>query len=265
MSTSKKSLAIQDITLPSFSGPLDLLLHLIEKNELDITAISLARVAEQFLNEMEKLKQQNDRIEPLMEFLVIGAQLVLIKSRALLPDVKIAIEGEDEEDPAEALARRLREYRQFKEASKWFVKRLDANYRTYLRVALPPKRNVSTKPDMSGLTTNTLYQFLIDILLRAEELKDSVNVRQRPRHTIEGQIDRLRNMARTRESFMFRELLSDAVNRSEFSVTLLAALECIKRREVIASQEFMFGPVSIKRAPEQVEGEVENDIQAELI
>lgn len=251
---------IQNITLPSFSGPLDLLLHLIEKNELDITAISLARVAEQFLQEIDKLKRQTERIEPLMEFLVIGAQLVLIKSRALLPDTTIKIEGEDEEDPAEALARRLREYRQFKEAAEWFVKRLDSNHRTYLRIALPPKRNTQSKPDLSGITTNTLYQFLIDILLRADELKDSVSVRQRQRYTIEGQIDRLRRMARSRQSFLFSELLSASANRSEFSVTLLATLECIKRREVVASQEFMFGPVTIKRAPELVEDEIQQEL-----
>ena len=251
---------IQDISLPSFSGPLDLLLHLIEKNEMDITAISLARVAEQYLQEIEKLKQQQDRIEPLMEFLVIGAQLVLIKSRALLPDTKISIEGEDEEDPAEALARRLREYRQFKEASQWFVKRAKANYRTYLRVALPPKRPISTKPDMSGITTNTLYQFLIDILLRAEELKDSVSVRQKPKHTIEGQIDRLRMLVRTKGKFMFRDLLSDSVNRSEFSVTLLAALECIKREEVKATQEYLFGPVTITKASEEPAEEIQTEL-----
>ena len=237
-------MSIQDISLPTFSGPLDLLLHLIERNEMDITAISLARVAEQYLVEVEKMKQQS-RIEPLMEFLVIGAQLVLIKSRALLPDVTVAIEGEDEEDPAEALARRLREYRQFKEVSKYFSKRAQSNLRTYLRVAPIPKKVVSSKPDLTGINTNTLYQFLIDILLRAEELKDSVSVRQRPKYTIEGQIDSLRHWARTKKQFFLKDLLSNAVNRSEFSVTLLATLECIKREEVFASQEFLFGPVTI--------------------
>ena len=242
-------MALQEISLPSFSGPLDLLLHLIERSEMDITAISLARVAEQYLEEIEKLKQQS-RIEPLMEFLVIGAQLVLIKSRALLPDVVVAIEGEDEEDPAEALARRLREYRQFKEISTWFSKRAESNLRTYLRVAPAPKKVVSSKPDLSGITTNTLYQFLIDILLRAEELKDSTSVRKKPKHTIEGQIDHLRSMVRNRGSFLLKELLSGSVNRSELSVTLLATLECIKRREVTATQEFMFGPVTISEITE---------------
>ncbi|MEM8859917.1 MAG: segregation/condensation protein A [Chloroflexota bacterium] len=234
----------QEISLPSFSGPLDLLLHLIEKNEMDITAISLARVAEDFLKEVEKLKQQ-EKIESLMSFLVIGAQLVLIKSRALLPNVQVTIEGEDEEDPAEALARRLREYRQFKEAAKWFGKRNQSNRRTYLRVAAPVKRKTSSELNMDGITTNTLYQFLIDILLRAQELRDSTSVRQKPKYTIEGQIDRLRLFVKSHGKFHLKDLLSGAVNRSELSVTLLATLECIKRREVVASQEYMFGPVQI--------------------
>ncbi|MCA9975764.1 MAG: segregation/condensation protein A, partial [Anaerolineales bacterium] len=71
------------LDLPAFSGPLDLLLHLIERQELDITAVSLAKIAGQYLAQVEKLKE--DRIDQLIDFLVIGARLALIKSRALLP------------------------------------------------------------------------------------------------------------------------------------------------------------------------------------
>ena len=102
---------IQDpylIDLPVYSGPLDLLLHLIERQELDITAISLAAVADQYLEQIERLKK--NRLDQLMEFLVVAAKLLVIKSRALLPQAPPELTTEDEEeDPAEALARQLRE------------------------------------------------------------------------------------------------------------------------------------------------------------
>ncbi len=108
------------IDLPAFAGPLDLLLHLIDREELDITAISLAKVTEQYLSQIEELK--NNRMEQLIDFLVVGARLVLIKSRALLPqDVSLTGEDEEEEDPAEALIRQLRQYRRFKIAAAWLA------------------------------------------------------------------------------------------------------------------------------------------------
>jgi len=109
------------IDLPAFSGPLDLLLHLIDRQELDITAISLAHVTEQYLLQIERLKE--NRMEQLIDFLVVAARLVLIKSRALLPQTPVVIEGEEEEDPAEALVRQLRQYKLFKQAAKWFGQR----------------------------------------------------------------------------------------------------------------------------------------------
>jgi segregation and condensation protein A len=109
------------IDLPAFSGPLDLLLHLIERQELDITAISLVQVTEQYLAQIEQLKE--NRIDELIDFLVIAARLVLIKSRALLPQTPVIIEGEEEEDPAEALVRQLRQYKRFKQAAAWLAAR----------------------------------------------------------------------------------------------------------------------------------------------
>jgi segregation and condensation protein A len=113
------------IDLPSFAGPLDLLLHLIERQELDITAISLVKVTEQYLDQIEQMKQ--NRMEELIDFLVVAARLVQIKSRALLPQTPIIIEGEtEEEDPAEALLRQLREYKRFKQAAAWLANREEA-------------------------------------------------------------------------------------------------------------------------------------------
>lgn len=234
----------QQIELPTFSGPLDLLLHLIERNELDITAISIAKVAEQFLEQVERLKE--NRIEQLIDFLMVGAQLALIKSRALLPKPPaILAEHEDEEDPAEALARRLRAYKQFKEAAAWLQAREERGWRTYLRIAPTPHANLESQLDTSNLSVDRLHKGMVDALLRAERLDESVRVAQKPKITIEGQIGRLRRAIRLYGSFPFRDLLSEAPSRAELSVSLLAILELTKRHEIMVFQTELFGPIEI--------------------
>ncbi|MCI0398052.1 MAG: segregation/condensation protein A [Chloroflexi bacterium] len=230
------------VELPVFTGPLDLLLHLIERNELDITAISLAVVTEQYLDQVKRL--QEDKVDDLIDFLVIGARLVLIKSRALLPQTpELLPAGEEEEDPAEALAQQLRLYKQFKEAAAWLARRQEQGLRTYLRVAPPPK--LEGKLDLGGVTVETLIASLRFALARAEKLEESVAVAvQHQAITIEQQMDRLRRRLKAGR-VRFEELLSEQSSRVEVAVTLLAVLELIKRREVAAYQAALFGPIEI--------------------
>ena len=236
------------IDLPSFAGPLDLLLHLIERQELDITAISLVKVTQQYLDQIEQMKQ--NRMEELIDFLVVAARLVQIKSRALLPQTPVIIEGEEEEeDPADALLRQLREYKRFKQAAHWLANREEQGLRTYLRVAPPPK--LEGRLDMSGVTVDALLTAVREALARVEDREESVAIVQPRRITIEGQILRLRQRARLGETFTFTELLSTKTSRIEISITLLAVLELIKRREILASQSTLFGPIDLRANPDQ--------------
>ncbi len=228
------------IELPAFAGPFDLLLHLIERNELDITAISLSQVTEQYLEQIEQLKQDR-RIEHLIDFIVIGARLALIKSRALLPhNPAVRLDDAEEEDPAEALARQLREYKQFKQAAAWLRWREEQGWRTYLRVAPPPK--IESRLDLSGVTLHSLHQALQTALARIEKSAESVSLTTRRRITIEGQIDLLRRTVRS-GALPFHELLSAEVTTVEVCITLLAVLELIKRSEIAAAQSELFGPI----------------------
>lgn len=236
------------IDLPSFAGPLDLLLHLIERQELDITAISLVKVTQQYLDQIEQMKQ--NRMEELIDFLVVAARLVQIKSRALLPQMQVIIEGEEqEEDPAEALLRQLREYKQFKQAAAWLAHREEQGLRTYLRVAPPPK--LEGRLDMSGVTVDLLLTAVRDALSRVEDREESVAIIQPRRITIEGQITRLRHRAKSGLPFGFTDLLSPETSRVEISITLLAVLELIKRREIVARQAELFGPIELQANAEQ--------------
>jgi segregation and condensation protein A len=250
MPTPARQIPSYRIELPAFDGPLDLLLHLIEREELDITAISLARVTEQYLAQLEHLKEE--RIEDLVDFLVIGARLVLIKSRALLPKSPIATTDEDDADPATALLRQLRQYMQFKQATTWFQGRQEAELRTYLRVAPPPQ--LESKLDLTGVDVVTLQDALHSVLLRAESQEGRVDVVQPQRVTIEGKIGHLRELLKAHSHMTFRDVLSDTADRIEIAVTLLATLELIKRREVTAHQAQLFGPIEL-RASEAGDGE----------
>ncbi len=234
------------INIPAFHGPLDLLLHLIERQELDITAISLSKVTAQYLEQVEHLKQER-RIEQLMDFLVIAARLVQIKSRAILPQTPASyLDDELEEDPAEALIRQLKTYKQFKKGAKWLHGRETAVYRTYLRLAPPPK--VESKLDMSGVTADVLLTAVRNALARLDDLDGSVTIARPRRLTIEDQIKRLRRLAKQPAPFTFNELLSDRADMTEISVSLLATLELIKRRELRAAQSHLFGEIEIMAA-----------------
>lgn len=233
------------IEVPAFAGPLDLLLHLIDRQELDITSISLMQVTGQYLQQVEQMK--GNRVEQLIDFIVIGARLAQIKSRALLPQIPVEREEEVEEDPAEALIQQLKQYRRFKQAATWLQERQEAGLRTYLRVAPPPK--LEGRLDLSGVTAGTLLTAVRAILARAENMEDSVAI-VKPRHlTIEDQIKRIRHQLTRQPCFFFQDILSQHPDQVELSVTLLAILELIKRRELVATQTEMFGPIEIRHAP----------------
>src|SRR5512138_1256566 len=114
------------VTIPVYEGPLDLLLQLIERAELDITAVALAQVTDQYLAYIHQMQVPADEISA---FLVVAAKLLQIKSEALLPRPSVRKEGE--EDLGEALARQLRIYKRYKEISKWLEDRESRHLRTY--------------------------------------------------------------------------------------------------------------------------------------
>ena len=234
------------IDLPTFAGPLDLLLHLIDRQELDITAISLVTVTEQYLAQVRQM--QEEQMAHLIDFLVVGARLAQIKSRALLPQTPgLVLDEEEEEDPAEALIRQLRQYKRFKKLAAWLMAREEAGYRTYLRLAPPPK--LEKRLDLSNVTIDNLLSAVQEALARAEKMEESVAIVKPRRLTIEQQIGRLRQRLKERQTFQFTEILSAKRDRVEVAITLLAVLELIKRQEVSAHQPELFGPIELRPEP----------------
>ncbi len=229
------------VRLPVFNGPLDLLLDLIERREMDITKVSLAEVADQFVEHLSSL----DRLDPgyLADFLVVAAKLLWIKSQALLPRPPSAEEDEEEEDMGELLARQLREYKRFKEAAMALRQREEAGSYCYVRTAPPPHFERRMKP--GEVSVADLGQALRR-LLAASPAVPAVPVSIRVAViSLSEKIEELESRVLRRGQVTFEELFDPSTSRPEVIVTFLALLELIKRGRVRARQERLFGEILI--------------------
>ncbi|MGB9722283.1 MAG: segregation and condensation protein A [Chloroflexia bacterium] len=226
-----------------FRGPLDLLLYLIEKEELDITQIALAQVTNQFLAYLSRLPRRDPA--ELSAFLWVAARLLWIKSRVLLPRPPLAVE-EVEEDVGEDLVRRLQEYRRYRRAAAFLEERLKAGWRTWGRVA--PTALPSPRPaELEGVSLEAL---LVALQRRLAELAAEEEERPRPpsaRVTLVEKARLIHERLYACPEVSFQELLAEASSREEVVVTFWAVLELFKRGWILIEQEELFGPIRIRR------------------
>lgn len=231
-----------------YSGPLDLLLQLIEKAELDITRLSLAVVTDQYLEYMHNLEVQDPA--EVSAFLVIAAKLVQIKSSALLPRPTLP-NLQIEEDPGEALARQLILYKKFKDLSKFLDNREEAGLHTYLRLDANPSAQFPSKLDLSELTLDALVQAARDIFTNANNLPPLSEVVSSPRYTIRQKINIILQTLQKSGATSFDQFITTRSSRLEVVVTFLALLELVKRHMVGVNQNQLFGEIAL-----QPEGEL---------
>jgi segregation and condensation protein A len=225
-----------------FSGPLDLLLQLIERAELDITRLALAQVTDQYLEYIHQLEEQN--AAEVSAFLVIAARLVQIKSSALLP--RPSMPGlVFVEDLGEELARQLIIYKRFKELSRFLEGRETAGLRTYLRLDSSPRTFLTSKFDLSELTLENLLQAAREIFDETGDLPLLSDVVSFPRITIREKISSILEELRRGGVKSFSSLLSKDRSRLEIVVTFLALLELVKRHMVGANQTNIFGTIDL--------------------
>jgi segregation and condensation protein A len=231
------------LRLPQFEGPLEVLLLLIEKRELEVTAISLAAVADQFLAHVAALATADADL--LAEFVAVAARLVLIKSRALLPRPPAAEAGADEVDDAEALARQLAAYRAARATALALAERHLAGQRAYARPPLPPPVGRAPSPlapvSLDDLTRAVRRRLLS---LPAESapaaLAPVVSLAEKVAH-IEALLERDGRSSLT-------ALLDLATGRIEVIVTFIGLLELIRRQRIVARQAILFGEIEIRPA-----------------
>ena len=228
------------INTPVYTGPLDLLLDLIERAELDITTLALAQVTDQYLDYLEQIVD----LDPaeVSAFLIIAARLVQIKSAALLPKPQV-IEPEQEVDDAEALARQLILYRRFRQLAAVLESRQSSGLKTYLRIAVP-MAHVDAHLDMAGLTLNDLVKAAWQILGGKNALPALSQVVNMPRITIRERIHTIVEALKIYGSATFQGVLNNR-SRIEIVITFLAMLELIKRNAIQVEQTGLFGDISL--------------------
>ena len=230
------------VQLEIFEGPLDLLLHLIKKNEVSITDIPIATITEQYLATLDLMETLS--LDVAGEFLVMAATLIHIKSRMLLP---AGTEEEDEDDgidPRDDLVRRLLEYQRFKDAADQLEGREILTRDVFVRSATPPE-TVEPAPfrEVSVFELLTALRRVIDRLPKDvyhQVILDKVTVREK--------MTLLLDTLRTQGQVLFEELFRDAQNRMDVVVTFLAMLELVKVRAIRIVQNEPAGPIVIEAA-----------------
>lgn len=230
-----------EIKSEKFNGPLGLLLELIEKEELDITEVSLAKIADQYI---ERIKNDsNIAPETTADFLVVAAKLLYIKSKALLP----YLYPEDDKE-VEELEDQLRMYKEFLEAMKRVEEMIGEKRFMYSREF--SKKNVlegiqSFTPP-KGIVMADLNRILVEIIkgfkVKEEKLKEK---KLEDKISIEDKILELKKIVFDKIKVSFKNILKHSKNKTEMIVNFLAMLELIKQRDIFAEQEEMFGDIMI--------------------
>jgi segregation and condensation protein A len=215
------------VKLGIFEGPLDMLLHLIKKNEVDIYDIPIATIVDQYLEYIEMMKSMS--LDLAGEYLVMAATLVHIKSKMLLPVEEEAEEAEEGEDPREALVRKLLIYQRFKESAEELKKRLVLGRDVFSRGMPLPLGDLEEGEEEPGLVDVSLMDLIEafrDILKRAPKaysLDLTVD-----RFSITDKVNHIMEVIGKNKSVVFKELFPGSAPRGEVIVTFLAVLEVVK-------------------------------------
>jgi len=235
------------LTLPIFEGPLDLLLHLIEREELDITNIALVSVTDQYMAYLHSSEQIN--LDALADFIVIGARLLLLKSRALLPkplaDDLAAVAVEDDGDD---LTRQLIEYKLFKEAAGRLRDIEVAGLHSYPRIAPPPDLPAPTGLD--GVTLDLLQEMVLAALTRQPD-DEPVQVIHPNKFTVREKVELICDLLASEGRVSFKGLIEACRTRMEIIVSFMAVLELIKLRVLDALQDAAFADIVLVPTDEQ--------------
>jgi len=232
-----------------FEGPLDLLLYLIRKEEVDIYEVNLTKLASQFIEYIEMMREFD--LEIAGEFLVMASTLMYIKSRELLPvDQQAQLEGEEEgEDPRWELIRQLVEYKKFKDAAAQLQALEATQEKVFPRVPVKlefENEAPAAKPDVSIFD---LLNAVNAVLKRFEKREGNTRDIFEDKWTVSEKIEYVVRILTARETVRFSELFEDAMSRSEVVCTFLALLELIRLKQLLCAQSEDFGEIEIKKRP----------------
>ena len=239
------------VKLQAFEGPLDLLLHLIEKNKVDIYDIPIVEITAQYLEYIQAMETEDMNV--MSEFLVMAATLLDIKCRMLLPR-EVNEEGE-EEDPRAELVQKLLEYKLYKYMSfELRDRQVDAARNLYREQKLPPevaayRHPVDYKELIGDMTLSRLHEIFKSIIRRQENKIDPIRSQygniEKDEIDMDGKTLYVEAYIQEHKSFGFRKLLEKQSSKMEVIVTFLIILELMKTGKIAISQESIFDEIQI--------------------
>lgn len=244
---------VYDIHLDAFEGPLDLLLHLIKKNDLEISEIKIAEITSEYLSYLDLMQELN--IDVAGEFLVMASTLMQIKAKTLLPS-----EGDkdgSEEDPFDQLKNRLLEYQKYKEIGKLLSYKVMENSQIYYRPA-----PVINKQDF--ILDATLFDLMGSFREALTALPESVKEIMYKEIPIETKIREILDLLEGRQYISFTEILKLQKTRMALIVSFMAVLELVKNRQIAAKQSELFDEIRIYRVYNEIEPEAKETQEEEV-
>lgn len=236
------------VHLDAYQGPLDLLLRLIEKNEIDIYDIPISELTEQYI---EVIKDFPSDMESISEFLLMAATLLEIKSKMLLPGRETT---DDEADPREALAARLAEYKLFKELSEQLNEKSTAARVYYYRqpeaeLFDPYTHHPEIGDMLDGVSLEDLFILFEDVMnrreLKTDKIRSGFNSIQKDLYTVEDKSDYIMSILFVKKRMNFSDLFTKCRERNEKVVTFLALLELIKNKKITVRQDNIFDDIFV--------------------
>jgi segregation and condensation protein A len=232
------------VKLEVFEGPLDLLLYLIKKDEVDIYDIVIERITEQYLEFMDAFKVLD--LEVAGEFIVMAANLIYIKSRALLPAaVQPPEEETEEDDPRWDLIRQLVEYKKFKDAAAQLSQREVEQSNLFARMSDAPE--AAPERPLGDVSVFDLINAFNKVLKRISTKSEDLREIFEENYTVSDKIDLIMKMTGAGVPLKFTELFASAASRTEIVVTFLALLELIRLKQLRCVQPEVFGEIELRR------------------
>lgn len=240
------------IKLDNFEGPFDLLFHLIEKEELNIYDIPIAKITEQYLIYIQEMLQLD--LEVASEFLVMAATLLAIKARMLLPKPpKSNDDAQHQEDPRTELVEKLLEYKKYKAASDFLRLRAGQAAQAITR---PDESeyflSLFGEPELTGVSLLQISDAFAKILARLDKIPPIIKLKKRE-ITVGDKMDFILKKLMQGKHYTFEELFEFPSTRMELVITFLAVLELIRLRKVLVKQKDAFGEIFIFKRIEEGE------------
>lgn len=235
-----------DIKIKDFEGPLDLLLHLVSKYQMDIYEVPLIEVIEQYLAYLATLKAL--KLEVAGEYMLMASQLTLIKSRRLLP--KVAEELEEAEDLEQDLLSQLEEYRTYKQLGELMASQHEERALYYSKPKLELVYD-DTELLHDRTTVDLFLAFSKLLTKKKEEFRQNHTTIVKDEYKIEDLMDQLRQQLQNQSQILLQDLFNKAVNLQEVITLFLATLELIKIQEVTVVQDTAFGEIYVNRMEDE--------------